>query len=67
MLSFTSELFHCCIGDALTDGGKDISFSQPTPVWKLQRQIAHAALRYVYTLYVHEPVDALESNGTTRT
>ena len=64
MLSFTRELFHCCIGDALTDGGKDISFSQPTPVWKLQRQIAHAALRYMYG---HEPVVALESNGTACT
>ena len=33
------------LADIFSDGGKDIAMSQPTPIWKLQRQIAHAALR----------------------
>ena len=31
--------------ESFSMGFKDIIFAQPTPVWKMQRQIAHSALR----------------------
>ena len=32
--------------DILSQGGTDIVFGDFTPTWRLQRKVAHAALRY---------------------